>query len=79
MSQISAQTLIDAGLSRSFAYHVLNGARTISLPLALWLHENDGIRVGPLAGKPRSQINALRAIYEHKAPKSVIERRKKAA
>lgn len=79
MSQISAQTLIDAGLSRSFAYHVLNGVRTISLPLALWLHKNDGICVGPLEGKPRSQIDALRNICEPKVPKSILARRKKAA
>ncbi|WP_312128126.1 hypothetical protein [Brevundimonas sp.] len=75
MSRTSAQTLIKAGLSKSFAYHVLNGARSIGLPLALWLHEQDGIRVGPLEGKAPSQIKALRAIYEPKAPDSVIRRR----
>ncbi len=79
MAKTSAQTLIDAGLSKSFAYHVMNGVRAISVPLALWLHENDGLRVGPLEGAAPAKIKALRSIYEPKAPKSVLQRRQKRA
>lgn len=75
MAKTDAQILIRAGLSKSMAYHVVNGIRSISIPLALWLHENDRIKVGPLTGKTASEIRMLRRLYEPVAPDSVIARR----
>lgn len=75
MANQTVQTLIGAGLAKSFAYHVVNGKRSISVTLALWLHENDGIKVGPLEGMPAAQIRVLRGLYEPQAPASVINRR----
>lgn len=75
MANPHAQTLIRAGLSKSMAYHVANGIRSISLPLALWLHEQDGIKVGPLADKSSAEIKTLRRLYEPAAPDTVIARR----
>ncbi|MBB4799689.1 hypothetical protein HNP32_003449 [Brevundimonas bullata] len=77
MSNNTVQAMIGAGLSKSFAYHVASGARSISVPLALWLHEHDGLKVGPLIGKTPSQIRALRSVYEPKAPDSVVRRRQR--
>jgi hypothetical protein len=75
MANHLAKTLIDAGLSKSFAYHVVNGAREIGVPLALWLLDNDGIKVGPLAGKTAAEIRLLRNMYAPNAPESVLRRR----
>jgi hypothetical protein len=75
MANTHAQTLIQAGLSKSMAYHVVNGIRSISIPLALWLFENDRIKVGPLSGKSASEIRTLRGMYEPAAPETVLARR----
>lgn len=75
MTKTQAQTLIDAGLSKSFAYHVVSGARTISLQLALWLHEHDQLRVGPLEAMTPAQITAMRSVCKPKAPASIVNRR----
>lgn len=75
MANPVAQKLIASGLSKSMAYHVVNGVRTISVPLALWLFDIDGIRVGPLSGKTASEIRMLRSLYEPCAPASVLNRR----
>lgn len=75
MANETANILIRAGLSKSMAYHVVNGVRTISAPLALWLFEADGIKVGPLEGKTPAEIRMLRRLYEPAAPQTVLERR----
>lgn len=73
--EITASRLRSAGLSRSFADHVIAGTRQISVPLALWLFENDQIKVGPLEGKSAAEVRLLRSMYEPSAPASVIARR----
>lgn len=75
MTQTPANVLIAAGLSPSMAYHAVNGVRNISVSLALWLLDQDGIKVGPLEGKTSRQIDTLRSIYTPSAPKSVLDRR----
>ena len=75
MANPHAQTLIKAGLSKSMAYHVVNGIRSVSLPLALWLYEHDGLKVGALADKSPAEIKTLRRLYEPAAPETVIARR----
>lgn len=75
MANARAQALIAAGLSKSMAYHVVNGIRSISVPLALWLLEVDGIKVGPLASMSAAEIKALRAVYRPVAPQSILDRR----
>jgi len=75
MANTHAQILIKAGLSKSMAYHVVNGIRSVSLPLALWLYEQDRIKVGPLVGKSPAEIKTLRRLYEPSAPETVIARR----
>lgn len=75
MANQTANILMKAGLSKSMAYHVVNGVRTISAPLALWLFEADGIKVGPLLGKTAAEIRMLRRLYEPAAPQTVLERR----
>lgn len=79
MANPNAQILISAGLSKSMAYHVVNGVRSVSVPLALWLFERDGIKVGPLADKTSREIETLRKLYVPAAPESVLQRRKEAA
>lgn len=73
--EITASRLRAAGLSRSFADHVIAGTRQISVPLALWLWENDRIKAGPLEGKSTAEIRLLRSMYEPSAPASVLARR----
>lgn len=75
MANPTVQTLMASGLSKSFAYHVVNRKRAISPALALWLFENDGLKVGPLDGKTPSEIRMLRRLYEPLAPASVVARR----
>lgn len=72
--QITSADLRRAGLSRSFADHVIAGTRNIGVPLALWLLDNHGIVAGPLVGKSKPEVRLLRSMYEPRAPKS-IERR----
>lgn len=72
---VTASALREAGLSRSFADHVIAGTRQIGLPLALWLHENDGLKAGPLAGKTLAEIRLMRRLYDPSAPASVLRRR----
>lgn len=79
MTNATASTLIAAGLSKSMAYHAMTGVRSISVPLALWLYENDGLKVGPLEGRTSREIAVLRQIYEPKAPDSVVKRRQQRA
>lgn len=75
MASPTAADLIAAGLSESMAYHAIAGTRKISVPLALWLHERDGLKVGPLDGKSAAEIRLLRGMYSPAAPASVIARR----
>lgn len=71
---IPAKVLIDAGLSRSFAHHVVGETRSCSLPLAIWLKDNHGIEVPPLVGKTKREIDLLRQMYPPALPKSVAKR-----
>lgn len=71
---VTAAELRDAGLSRSFADHVLAGTRQVGVPLALWLLDRRGLRVGPVAGRTPAEIRLLRSMYEAKAPASVLRR-----
>lgn len=75
MANPTASKLMAAGLSESMAYHVAAGSRQISIPLALWLHERDGLKVGPLDGKSAAEIRLLKGMYEAAAPASVVARR----
>lgn len=75
MATPTAADLIAAGLSESMAYHAVAGTRNIGIPLALWLHERDGLKVGPLSGKTPAEIRLLRGMYSPAAPESVIARR----
>lgn len=75
MTQTPANVLINAGLSPSMAYHVANGVRKIGVPLALWLFDNDGIKVGPLERMTSRQIETLRSVHTPCAPASVLKRR----
>lgn len=79
MTNPTAAILMAAGLSKSMAYHATSGARKIGVPLALWLHDNDGVKVGPLEGKTQREIAVLRQIYEPSAPQSVLARRARKA
>lgn len=72
--EITARALMDAGLSRSFAHHVMAGSRKVGIPLALWLLDRHGLAVSPIAGKSKAELRFLRSIYEPKAPKSVERR-----
>lgn len=72
--QITSADLRRAGLSRSFADHVIAGTRNVGVPLALWLLDNHKIIAGPLVGKSKAEVRLLRSMYEPRAPKS-IERR----
>lgn len=64
-----------AGLSKSMAYHVISGERGIGLPLAIWLYDQDGLKVGPLQGKTAREIAVLRQVHQPAAPDSVLARR----
>lgn len=75
MANPTASELIAAGLSESMAYHVAAGTRNVGIPLALWLHERDGLKVGPLDGKSTAEIRLLKGMYTPAAPQSVIARR----
>lgn len=75
MTQITAATLIAAGFSESMAYHAIAGTRQIGIPLALWLYENDGLKVGPLVNRSVREITILRQVHEPKAPQSILDRR----
>ena len=66
--QITARTLIDAGLSRAFAHFVVKGERNVSIPLAMWLLEERGLRVAPLAGMSPDQIETLKERYTATPP-----------
>lgn len=72
--QITSADLRKAGLSRSFADHVVAGTRNIGIPLALWLLDNHGLRAGPLAGKSKAEVRLLRSMYEPRAPESIARR-----
>jgi hypothetical protein len=71
---ITAQDLTRAGLSRSFAHHILAGSRVCGVPLALWLLDEFGLEVPPLAGRSPEEIASLRSIYSPAAPRSVMSR-----
>lgn len=71
---INAKQLIEAGLSRSFAHHVVAETRKVGLPLAIWLNDEHGLKVGPLVGKTRREIDVLRATHGSEPPASVRRR-----
>jgi hypothetical protein len=73
-NELTVRRLMDAGLSKSFAYLVLEGERTVGVPLALWLLDNHKLTVPPLVGKTKREIDVLRGMYEPRAPQSVIDR-----
>ena len=75
MANPTADILMTAGLSKSMAYHVASGFRSISVPLALWLYEKDRLKVGPLEGRTPREIAVLREVHQPAAPASVIARR----
>lgn len=75
MHQATAKELIDAGLSKSFAYFVVSGDKTPTVPLALWLLDECGLAVPPLSGKAKHEIDVLRSMYPPQAPKSILRRR----
>ena len=70
----TAKLLIEAGLSRSFANHVMAGTRKVGMPLAIWLHDERGIIVEPLVGKNKRHITMLRDIYGAEPPASIQRR-----
>ena len=72
--QITARSLIDAGLSRSFAHFVIKGDRKLGVSTALWLLDEHGLKAGPLAGKSAREIETLRDVYPAEAPASVRKR-----
>lgn len=72
--EVTARQLQAAGLSRSYAHHVLAGTRQVGVPLALWLLDEHGIAVGPVAGKSKAELRLLRTMYEPRAPESVLQR-----
>jgi len=75
MSQaLTVSALIAAGLSRSFAHHILAGSRICRPPLALWLLDRHGLTVPPLVGRTQDEIDALRAIYGAAPPASIARR-----
>lgn len=74
----TARDLIDAGLSRSFAHHVMAGTRVCKPTLALWLLDRFDLIVPPIAGKTKREIDLLRTMYPPEAPIS-IERRREVA
>lgn len=75
MTKATVETLMAAGLSKSMAYHVTNGVRQISIPLALWLYEQDGLKVGPLTDLTSREIRLLSQMHQANAPQSVVDRR----
>lgn len=74
MDDLTAKSLMRAGLSRSYAHHVVAGTKTPTPALALWLLDKHGLTVPPLAGKTKGQIAALRATFVAAAPESVLRR-----
>ena len=75
MATINAKALVQAGMSKSMAHHVLAGSRKPSIPFALWLLETCGIALDPIAGKSPSEIALLKKLYPPSAPETVLRRR----
>lgn len=71
---ITVRDLMAAGLSRSYAHHVLAGTKTPAVPLALWLLDKHNLRVRPLVGLTETQIKTLRAVHSAAAPTSILRR-----
>ena len=67
----TAHSLIEAGLSRSYAYHVMAGTRTLPVPVALWLLDTKGLVAPALEGKTKREIDVLRGMFEPAPPKPV--------
>lgn len=76
-NELTVRRLMDAGLSKSFAYLVVSGDRDVGVPLALWLLDECGITVPTLLGKTKRELDVLRGMYAPRAPKSVLERLEK--
>lgn len=62
------KALIEAGLTRSFAHHVVAGTRKVRMPLAIWLHDERGLIVKQLEGKTKREIDLLRSMYPPQPP-----------
>lgn len=59
MEQTLTQFAKAAGISAPYASEIVNGKRSPSLPLALWIHQRTGRAFGPLAGMAEESIAAL--------------------
>ena len=60
MSKLSAQQLIETGISRTHAYDILAGREEPSLTTALKIYSATGERFGLLKGLTESAISELR-------------------
>jgi hypothetical protein len=67
----TAEALRAAGLSKAYAYMLLNGDRQASPSLALWLKDNHGIVLKPLVGKSADEVAVMRKLYPPQPPKSL--------
>ena len=54
-----AERLRSIGISESYASQIMNGRRKPSLPLALKIHRELGVQLGPIAAASADDIKAL--------------------
>jgi hypothetical protein len=62
-----AQRLQRAGVKKSHAYMIAWGKREPSLPLALKIERESGLKLGPLANVTDEQIAVLREMHGESA------------
>lgn len=55
------------GVKKSHAYMIAWGKRTPSLPLALRIHDELGLKLGPIASATEDEIGALARIADRGA------------
>lgn len=59
-----ARQLIDIGVKRSYAYQIARGDRRPSLPLALKIRRELGLKLGPIANVSEADIPSLERAVE---------------
>lgn len=58
-----AEKLRSIGISESYASQIVNGRRAPSMPLALRINREIGIKLGPLAGVADDDIPVLERVH----------------
>lgn len=62
-----AQKLRNIGITKSHAYMLARGDRLPSLPLALKIHSELGVKLGPIAAATDAEVKTLRAMTSRDA------------